>query len=453
MDGSIFRIGRAYNPNQTSLKSESDGIICGRTLPQAWIPDLGLTGNKLIIKRFSSEQVLAALADTRVVMLMGPRQSGKTTLARQLVTDERPYFALDKGGTLELVREDPAGFVRDLNRAIIDEVQLAPDLLRAIKVSVDEDQRPGRFLLTGSANILTIPKVSESLAGRMELIQLFPLSRGEIIGHRPTFLQKAFSGQLATSPETLKGLDLMHTVLIGGYPEMVRRTEAARRKAWATAYVNSLIQRDVREIANIQRLELMPTLVNVLAQYSGKLVNLTQIGGQIGLDDKSTRSYISILEQLYLIRRVQPWFQNNLSRLIKTPKLYFMDSGLLAATLGLTQERIVADRAMFGPLLETFVFSEVMKQVAWMPESYSLYHYRDKDKDEVDVVIENGMGEIVGIEVKASATIGANDFRGLRKLAEATGKKFRFGVVLYDGEYSLPFGERMHAAPVSCLWG
>jgi uncharacterized protein len=225
-----------------------------------------------------------------------------------------------------------------------------------------------------------------------------------------------------------------------------------RRSAWARSHIRAIVQR-VREIVEVQKLEQVPRLLRVLAHTCAQLTNFTQIGGQLGLDDKTTRTYLGILEQLFLIKRVEPWFSTRLSRLLKTPKLHFLDSGLLAALLGATAERIAANRSIFGPLLETFVMSEVMKQVGWLDDGYTLSHYRDKDKDEVDFVIESAAGEIVGIEVKAAATVSGSDFKGLRKLADAAGEAFKLGVVLYDGEQSLPFGERMYAAPISCLWG
>jgi predicted AAA+ superfamily ATPase len=209
----------------------------------------------------------------------------------------------------------------------------------------------------------------------------------------------------------------------------------------------------VRDIAEIEKLDQMPRLLRVLAQYSGQLVNFTQMGGQVGLDDKTTRKYLGILEQLFLVRRLEPWFRNRLKRLVKTPKLHFLDSGLLATLLGITAERVRKDRAIFGSLLETFVFSEVLKQLAWFESPCTLYHYRDKDQDEVDIVVEEDPGAVVGIDVKASATVTGGDFKGLRKLAAACGDDFKLGLVLYDGERSVPFGDRLFAAPVSCLWG
>jgi predicted AAA+ superfamily ATPase len=353
---------------------------------------------------------------------------------------------------LEAARGDPSGFVRGLDHAIVDEVQRAPDILRAIKKTIDVDRRPGRFLLTGSANVLTLPQVSESLAGRMQVVNLLPLSRAEIREKRPTFLQKAMAGRVAKTTETLIGDDLVNAVFTGGYPEMIRRRDQQRRRAWARGYVNAIVQRDVRDIAELERMDQMPRLLKVLAHHSGQLTNFTQIGGQIGLDDKTTRKYVAVLEQLFLVRRLEPWFRNRLKRLVKTPKLHFLDSGLLAAILGATDERIGKDRSVFGPLLETFAFAEVMKQVDWLAETCRLYHYRDKDQDEVDIIVEGEGGDVVGIEVKAAATVTAGDFKGLRKLSAACGADFKLGVVLYDAEQTVPFGERMFAVPISCLW-
>ena len=406
-----------------------------------------------LFHRFSAGRVATALKDTPVVMVNGPRQSGKTTLVRDLVAGKRAFFTLDDETVLEGARQDPTGFMRGLDHTTIDEVQRAPDLLRAIKRSVDQDRRPGRFLITGSANLLTLPTVSESLAGRMEVVTLLPLSRAEIRGRRPAFLRKALTGALVRPPEVMIGDALVHAVLTGGYPEMLRRGESGRRQAWAREYVRAIVERDVRDIADVERLDQMPRLLRVLAHHSGHLTNFAQIGGQNGLDDKTTKKYVAILEQLFLVRRLEPWFRNRLKRLVKTPKLHVLDSGLLAALLGATAERIVRDRSIFGPLLEAFVFSEVLKQGTWLDEACTLSHYRDKDQDEVDIVIENEAAGLVGIEVKAAATVNARDFKGLQKLADATGGALRLGLVLYDGEHTVPFGERLFAAPVSCVWG
>jgi predicted AAA+ superfamily ATPase len=404
------------------------------------------------VQRFAARRVATALTDTPVVMLIGPRQCGKTTLVQQFADKDREYVTLDDDTVLEAARNDPAGFVRGFDLVTIDEVQRAPELLRAIKRSVDNDRRAGRFLLTGSANILTLPQVSESLAGRMEIVNLMPISRAETLGQEPTFLKMAFNGKLVKPGPDLEGDQLVHTVLVGGYPEMLRREDSRRRQAWARDYVKAIVQRDVRDIAEVEKLDQLPRLLQALSHQSGQLTNFTQIGGQIGMDDKTTRKYTGILEQLFLVQRVSPWFRNELKRLIKTPKLHFVDSGLLATLLALTTEQIAKDRSKFGAVLETFVFAEVMKQTTWSDEGYRLYHYRDKDQDEVDIVVEDEHGALVGVEVKASATVHASDFKGMRKLLDISGDDLKLGIVMYDGTKVVPFGDRLFAAPISCLW-
>jgi len=405
-----------------------------------------------MIQRFAASRIDIALSDTPVVLLIGPRQCGKTTLAQQLAGKNRPYVTLDDDTALDAARHDPSGFVRGFDQVTIDEVQRAPELLRAIKRAVDLDRRAGRFLLTGSANILTLPQVSESLAGRMEIVDLMPFSRAEILGQRPTFLEAAFAGNIVKPGPKLIGKDLLQAVLVGGYPEMVQRTDARRRQAWARDYARAIILRDVRDIAEVERLDLMPRLLQLLAHHSGQLTNFTLLGSQIGLDDKTTRRYLGILEQMFLVYRLVPWHRNSLSRLVKTPKLHFLDSGLLTALLGVTAEQIAKDRMRFGALLETFVFSEIVKQTGWSDESYTLHHYRDKDQDEVDIVIQDRRGALVGIEVKAGATVRVGDFKGLRKMLNSCGDDLKLGMVLYDGDTVIPFGERLFAAPISCLW-
>ncbi|MGH9606985.1 MAG: ATP-binding protein [Terracidiphilus sp.] len=414
--------------------------------------------NQPLYPRFAAAQVAAALRDTPVVLVTGPRQCGKTTLVRDLVKGRRQFITMDDDTLLASARSDPAGLLRGLGQATfgrftIDEVQRAPDLLRAMKRFVDEGRRPGRFLLTGSANLLALPRVSESLAGRMEIVSLYPLSQAEMYRRKPDFLKSAFRGRLGKPGRVLTGRELVDAVLTGGYPEMLRRKRPERRQRWARDYIRAIVQRDVRDIAEIEKLDRMPRLLQVLAHHSGQLTNFTQMGGQIGFDDKTTAKYIGILEQLFLVRRLEPWFRNPLKRLVKTPKLHFLDSGLLAMLLGATAERIAKDRTVFGQLLETFVFSEILKQASWLDGNWTICYYRDKDQDEVDLLLEDRAGAVVGIEVKASATVNAGDFKGLRKLEDAAGGDFKLGVVLYDGEQAAPFGKRLYAAPLSFLWG
>jgi predicted AAA+ superfamily ATPase len=400
------------------------------------------------------EQRLAeALLDTPVVLLAGPRQAGKTTLVRQVAVKGLRYLTLDDELTLLAARADPVGLIRSLDRAVIDEIQRAPQLLLAIKKSVDEDRRPGRFLLTGSANLMALPLVADSLAGRMETLSLMPLSQTEIEGHSANWIDQAFAGQLLKTDALALGDALTDRVLRGGYPEAIIRDSAKRRVAWARQYVDALIQRDVRDVAGIDKLDQLPRFLNALAQTAGQMCNYSQLAGQVGLDGKTAARYAGVFETMYLLKRVDVWARNRLSRVVKTPKLQFIDAGLLAMLMNLGIEEVRRDRSRFGQVLETFVFGELLKHTTSAEGDYQLLYYRDADKVEVDIVIENAAGQLVGVEVKASATVKASDLRGLRKLAALAGDQFKMGVLLYDGAETLPLGDGVWAAPLSSLWG
>lgn len=392
------------------------------------------------------------LADTPVALVVGPRRAGKTTLARSLGDPGRTYLTLDDQTTLDAARADPAGFIRGLDRATIDEIQRAPDLLLAIKKSVDENERPGRFLLTGSANVLTLPKVADSLAGRMETIRMLPLARVEVAGRPSTFLQSVFAGKLPTSKNIALGEELLRLVVVGGFPEAMSRTSERRRQDWSRSYLTSILTRDLRDIAEIEKLTELPKFVRFLAEHSGQLVNYSEFANGINVNHKTSQRYVGLLEQIFLIALLPPWYTNAIKRIIKTPKLHFLDSGLLAATRGWTIDRLKANRVAFGALLETFVFAEIMKLMSWSNLGLTPYHFRDQQLREVDIVLERDDGAIVGIEVKASATVTTDDFSGLRKLSQACGERFTFGAVLYDGDTIVPFGPRLVAAPISSLW-
>lgn len=402
--------------------------------------------------RFIERQITKALRDTRAVLISGPRQSGKTTLAEKLAGNGVPFLTLDDQTTLDTARADPVGFVRGLDRAIIDEVQRAPELLLAIKRSVDTDKRSGRFLLTGSANLMALPKVADSLAGRMEILTLLPLAQSELRERPVDFLDRVLQGKAPAPGERITGAALIERVLAGGYPEALQRKSQPRRRKWHLDYAKAAIERDVREISQIEHVSQMPRLLRVLAQHSAQLINSSAIGAPLGIGHVTTQKYIGVLEQMFLVRTLQPWFTNELKRLVKTPKLHFLDSGLLAALRGVNASRLARDRMALGPLLETFVLAELLKLATWSDEPLEFLHFRDRDGNEVDIVMEDSHGNVVGIEVKASASVGTADFSGLRKLAEACGKRFTLGLVLYDHDVIVPFGERLFAAPISTLW-
>ena len=404
-----------------------------------------------MFKRSIENRVVEALADTPVVLITGPRRVGKTTLAKKIAETDRTYITLDNPTVLKAAQSDPINFIRDLDRAIIDEIQLVPELLLTIKMSLDEDCRPGRFLLAGSANVLTLPRAADSLAGRIETRRMLPLSRFEIEGRTPTFLDRLFDGNLQNQRNASVGDDLLRLALAGGFPEALARNNERRRQEWARSYLESVLLRDLRDIADIEKVTELPKFVRMLARHSGQLVNYSRIGSRIGISHKTAQRYVGLLEQIFLIATLQPWFTNALKRIVRTPKLHFLDTALLAEASGLTFDKVKADRGTFGPLLESFVFAETLKLMTAANLQLWTYHFRDRDKREVDLVPERSDGMIAGIEVKAGATVSPGDFAGLRALAESHGDRFAFGVVLYDGSNAVPFGNRLAAAPLSCL--
>jgi hypothetical protein len=407
----------------------------------------------ILYSRLIKARIVEALADTPVVLVAGPRQAGKTTLVRQMATQGMRYLTLDDELTLLSARADPVGMVRSLDRAIIDEIQRAPQLLLAIKKSIDEDRRPGRFLLTGSANLMALPTAADSLAGRMETITLLPLSQSELFGNTANWIDAAFAGRLLNVAMPVVGAALVEAVLRGGYPEAISRRDSRRRVVWIRQYIDAIIQRDVRDVASIDKIDQLPRFLRSLAQVSGQMCNYTQLGGQVGMDSKTAARYIGVFEQMYLLRRVEVWARNRLKRVVKTPKLQFIDAGLLATLLDLGSAEVQQDRSRFGNVLETFAYSELLKHITTAADDYRVLYYRDVDLFEVDVVIENAAGQLIGVEIKASATVKAGDLHGLKKLASVAGGQFKMGVLLYDGAETLPLGDHLWAVPLSTLWG
>jgi predicted AAA+ superfamily ATPase len=403
--------------------------------------------------RLLEPRVIEAMADTPVVLVTGPRQAGKTTLVLRMAEQGIRYLTLDDELTLLAAKEDPVGMIRSLDRAVIDEIQRAPELLLAIKKTVDEDRRPGRFLLTGSANLMILPTVADSLAGRMETLTLLPLSQCEMRRSAVNWLDSVFTGEFPKVSIPVVGEELVEVVLAGGYPEAVSRPTVRRRTAWSRQYLDAIIQRDVRDVAGIDKLDQLPRFLRALAHVSGQMCNYSQLGGQVGLDHKTAARYIGVFEQMYLLKRVEVWAGNRLKRLVKTPKVQFVDSGLLSTLAGVTPVLSRQDRSRFGNVLETFVFGELLKNTTTSEGYYQLLYYRDHDQFEVDFVIEDSTGQLVGVEVKAAATVKKSDLLGLKRLAGVAGKQFKQGVILYDGTETLPLGDKCWAVPISTLWG
>ena len=403
--------------------------------------------------RLLEPRIIEAMADTPVVLVAGPRQAGKTTLVLMMAGQGMRYLTLDDELTLLAAKEDPVGMIRSLDRAVIDEIQRAPELLLAIKKTVDEDRRPGRFLLTGSANLMILPTVADSLAGRRETLTLLPLSQCELRRSVVNWLDSVFAGEFPKVSTPVVGEELVEVVLAGGYPEAVSRPTVRRRTAWSRQYLDAIIQRDVRDVAGIDKLDQLPRFLRALAHISGQMCNYSQLGGQVGLDHKTAARYIGVFEQMYLLKRVEVWAGNRLKRLVKTPKMQFVDSGLLSTLAGVTPVLVRQDRSRFGNVLETFVFGELLKNTTTSEGYYQLLYYRDHDQFEVDFVIEDSTGQLVGVEVKAAATVKKSDLRGLKRLASVAGKQFKQGVILYDGTETLPLGDKCWAVPISTLWG
>ncbi|MCY4301810.1 MAG: ATP-binding protein [Aestuariivita sp.] len=392
------------------------------------------------------------MSDTRVALISGPRQAGKTTLVKKL-TGKQPYVTLDDESVYQAARSDPVSFIRQFDRVTIDEIQRVPDLIRQIKISVDDDQRAGRFLLTGSSNILTVPTVSESLAGRMAISELLPLSQVEIERRQVNLLDTLFEiSDASISFGPYDASTLVDRVLTGGYPEMKKRLMQSRQWAWADDYVRTLLSRDIRDIIHAHQLKDISQLLRASAVQSAQLVVYSNIARSLRLSVPTVQRYIRTLEQMYLVRFLPAWHRNALKRLIRTPKLHFLDSGLLSAVRRITHDRLMQDRRTFGFLLETFIFSELLKLATCSDRTYDFFHYRDKDKVEVDFVIEQYSKGLIGVEVKASATVRENDFKGLKRLQSVTGTSFVCGCVFYAGDNVLWFGDKLLAVPVPILW-
>lgn len=410
---------------------------------------------KRLVEREVAPSIATALADTRIVLVVGPRQAGKTTMVRQFVTAQRRYVTLDDPGTLAAARADPTGFIRGIPDAVIDEIQRAPELMLVLKMTVDSDPRPGRYLLTSSANVMALPAVGDSLVGRIGIIKLLPFAQSELEGRNNSLIDRLFDGEnvALAEPEGPAIVDdaLVARVLAGGFPEALAR--APRRRAqWYDDYLSLILDRDVRDIASIEQLDAMPRLVSLLAEQAGQLANIANIASACRLSRPTVGRYIEVLERLFLVRQTAPWHSNRISRLIKTPKVHFLDSGLLAARLDLDADAVRQAPSRWGPVLETFVFAELSKLLSWSETRATISHFRTKDQDEVDFVLEDRRGRIVGIEVKSGATLRRGDSSGLRKLQEAAGDKFVRGIILHNHDRITPIAERIHGAPVSLLW-
>lgn len=409
------------------------------------------------INRNVKSRILEALDDTRIVALQGARQVGKTTLAREIVQERGGRLVtFDDEATLSMAQADPTGYLRhDEPLLAIDEVQLAPEMVSALKYIVDRDSRPGRFLITGSADLLHLPTAKDSLAGRVESIELHGFSQGELEGHQETFIDRLFGGeQFVGHTSTLTRSDYLDRATSGSYPEALTRSPGRRRTAWIDNYLNGIVKRDARDISGLQRVDDLPRLLSVLAARNGEELNIADIAKESGIPSTSLRRLLALLETMYLVQRVPAWSTNLTKRAVSRPKTSLLDTGLAARLINrsATGAGLEAYSEVAGHLLEGFVAGEVRRQGTWADETFQISHFRDRAGGEVDLILETPDGRVAGIEVKSSSRVSGRDARWLGQLRDKLGSRFVAGLVLYTGVSGGPVGDRIAAVPMDVLW-
>ena len=403
--------------------------------------------------RWQKRVIERELQTSRVLLLAGPRQCGKTTLARQLVGDDIAYRTLDDLTFRQAARNDPHDFVRhDKKTLIIDEVQQVPELMPAIKKEVDENTRPGQYLLTGSADIRSLSRARESLAGRISRLRLRPLSQGELQRKQPDFLAAAFARKFPSTPTRFDKDNLLDAAFRGGFPEAIGRGDRARRR-WHRQYIEALVERDLADISRIRRVDAMRQLVRIMAAWSAKYMDISAIGAGLSIRRPTLEAYINALEALYLVERVNPWTKTDYGRVGKQRKTFMSDCGLMASILGWQIEQVRFDVDRSGKLTETFAFNEIAAQIDAADDGYELFHYRDRLNREIDFLVEREDGALLGVEIKSGTSVRKRDFTHLAWFRDnlALGRAF-VGIVLYPGEKSVSFGGNLWAVPFGALW-
>lgn len=401
-------------------------------------------------------RLIECMEHSPVVLLLGARQTGKTTLVKAV--SERyshSYVTLDDMFVQGAAITDPVGFVQSLSKpVIIDEVQRAPKIFLPVKKDVDENRLSGRYLFTGSANPLVLPKLGDSLAGRMQLINLWPLSQGELRDRKEDFVDRIFSDEsLDYSECRITKQELLSVVFRGGYPALQSLSTEVQRYDWCNGYLSTLIQKDITDLAKIENIHAIPNLLKILASRCGSTLNERALSRDIGLPFTTLRRYLQLLHNLFFIVTLPGWFRNVEKRIVKSPKIYFVDTAILLHILGFDEKRLVDNPKLFGHVVENFVIGEILKQLSWSSSIVQSYHFRLHDGGmEVDLVLENRAGQVVGIEVKSSETVVADDFKSLKELQKTVGKDFVRGILLYTGNKQGSFGSNLDAIPISALW-
>lgn len=405
-------------------------------------------------KRHLERLIGAALTDTRVVIISGARQAGKSTAVHHLVRDrvDTAERRLDRPNDLAAARLDPEAFVAHEGLLVIDEIQRAPDLILPIKARVDEDNRPGQFLLTGSARLLGLRALPDALVGRSETVEMWPFSQGEIDGAPDRFVDAAFELEPQfTTGASLDRSDYLKRAIRGGFPDAIDRVEA-RRSRFFESYVRDLIDRDVTQLGEIQRRDELMRLISVLADRTASPISIGGLSNGLGISKNTVERYVALFEEVFLVKRIAAWTNSATKRATRARKLVFVDSGLCAHLAGITRQRADRDPTRAGSLLESFVIGELLRQLAWSDTFARAYHYRTKDGQEVDAVLEHPDGRVVAVEVKASSTVSGDDLRHLRHLRDAAGDQFHLGVLLYTGSRIFSMGDRLVAVPIDALW-
>ncbi len=413
-------------------------------------------------KRYITNSLIEALSDTPVILVNGARQTGKSTLCKSLmenpdlkeVFSEESMITMDDPTTLEAAKRDPLGFLTDLGKHIvIDEVQRAPELFLSLKKLVDEDRKGRKVILTGSANVMLLPKIGDSLAGRIEINTLWPLSQDEISGTKSLFLETLVKENKPFRYYKTTWREIASMMRLGGYPESLERKSPQRRNKWFNDYLTAILQKDIRDISNIEGINEIPHLLKLIATRVGSTINMSDIGRLAGIRNTTLKRYFTLLESIFMIIKVPAWTKNTEGNLVKSPKVYLNDTGLLNHLIGREDEKFLEQRSNAGAFLENFIVMEIVKQLTWSPLSLKPYHFSIHKGSEVDLILEDKRGDIYGIEIKSASTLQGKDFNGLRRLTQLAGDKFKRGIVLYTGEkYLGGFGNNLQAVPVSSVW-
>lgn len=403
-------------------------------------------------KRNIKKKLEEALSRSPVVLLIGARQTGKTTLMKQIAEEKGyDYLTFDDLSVLAAAESDVQGFIKNLPKPIIlDEVQRVPEIFLAIKKEVDDNRAPGLFCLTGSANPLLIPRLSDSLVGRMEILELFPLSQGELLNQEEVFIDHLFNDQDFGNKLTTRE-DLHRKIIIGGYP-LVQNVTQEERDAWFNSYITTILYREVKDLTNIAGLSEFTRLLRLLAIRISTLLNISELSRSSGIASTTLTRYLSLLQAIFILYLQLPWSSNLSKRLIKSPKVSLIDSGLISFLLNIEIYKNISPLIPMGNILENFVLNELKKQASWCKTKVNLYHFRTTTGIEVDIILEDKKGEVIAIEVKHSDTISVRDFKGIKHLKEGLKDKFKQGIVLYTGSQIIPFSNGLKAIPVNALW-